>query len=138
MTSNRGLSCIVISSASEKSFSFAVRRSMTGNTNGKPAPQERFGHRPFYTRREASLRLSLPPRGRGTASAVDRVLSLAVICAKTFFHLHHPPFIPLVPYLPLRGTFPSRGRLMIRGKPAIKRLSGIAIIYTAAKPPLQV
>ena len=35
--------------------------------------------------------------------------------AKMFFHLHHPPFIPLVPYPPLRGTFPSRGRLTIRG-----------------------
>ena len=44
-----------------------------------------------------------------------RMLSLAVIYAKMFFHLHHPPFIPLVPYPPLRGTFPSRGRLTIRG-----------------------
>ena len=44
-----------------------------------------------------------------------RVLSLAVIYAKMFFHLHHPPFIPLVPYPPLWGTFPSRGRLTIRG-----------------------
>ena len=55
-----------------------------------------------------------------------RVLSLAVICAKTFFHPYHPPFIPPVPYPPLRGTFPARGRLTIRGKPAINRPSGIA------------
>ena len=60
--------------------------------------------------------MSLPRMGKGDRVAVDRVLSLAVICAKTFFHLHHPPFIPPVPYPPLRGTFPLRGRLfMLRG-----------------------
>ena len=41
-------------------------------------------------------------------------------------------FIPPVPYPPLRGTFPSRGRLTIRGKPAVKRPSGIAYLYSAA------
>ena len=52
--------------------------------------------------------------GRGTASAVDRVLSLAVICAKTFFHLHHLSFMPPVPYSPLRGTFPLEGKAAMR------------------------
>ena len=32
----------------------------------------------------------LPLEGKGDRGAVDRVLSLTVICAKTFFHLHHP------------------------------------------------
>ena len=90
---------------------------------------------PFlYSVRSAAL-LSLPHWGRGTASAVDRVLSLAVICAKTFFHLHHPPFMPPVPYPPLRGTFPSRGRLTIRayhpltcGKAATTTLNPLNLI----------
>ena len=54
-----------------------------------------FGHRPFIKdRREASLRLSLPHRERGTASAVDRVLSYIA-------YLRRSPslfFIPLEPY----------------------------------------
>ena len=50
---------------------------------------------------------SLPPWGRGTAIAVDRVLSYIVDlrCISSL------SFIPLVPYPPLRGTFPARGRL---------------------------
>ena len=51
--------------------------------------------------------LCLPHWGRGTASAVDRVLSF-IACLRRSFPLF---FIPLVPYPPLRGTFPSRGRL---------------------------
>ena len=68
----------------------------------------------YKNRREAALRLSLPRMGKGDRRAVDRVLSLVVICAKPFFHLHHLSFISQVPYPPLRGTFPSRGRLTIR------------------------
>ena len=51
--------------------------------------------------------LCLPHRGRGTAPAVDRVLSFILDLRRS------PPlfFIPLLPYPPLRGTFPSRGRL---------------------------
>ena len=57
---------------------------------------------------------SLPHWGRGTASAVDRVLSYNA-CLRCIFHLFQLSFMPLVPYPPLRGTFPSRGRLTIRG-----------------------
>ena len=54
----------------------------------------------------ASSYRSLPHWGRGTASAVDRVLSYIA-------YLRRSPslsFIPLEPYPPLRGTFPARGR----------------------------
>ena len=54
----------------------------------------------------ASSYRSLPHWGRGTASAVDRVLSYIA-------YLRRSPslsFIPPVPYPPLRGTFPTRGR----------------------------
>ncbi len=53
--------------------------------------------------------VAFPAWGRGTAPAVDRVLSLTA-------HLRRNSllaFIPRVPYSPLRGTFPSRGRLFI-------------------------
>ena len=73
---------------------------------------------------------SLPHWGRGTAPAVDRVLSLTAHLRR-IFHLLHLSFIPPVPYPPLRGTFPSRGRLTIRGKPAVKRPSGIVHLYSA-------
>ena len=62
----------------------------------------------YKNRREASFRLSLPHRGRGTASAVDRVLSSAVICAKTFsiciilFHTMSALSAP-AGHLPLEG-----------------------------------
>ena len=110
MTSNRGLSCIVISSASEKSFSFAVRRSMTGNTNGKPAPQERFGHRPFYTRCEAPLCLAFPigeggPRSGGQGALVNRLLETLL---PTFFHSASAPSAPSG-HLPLEGKADDTG-----------------------------
>ena len=60
----------------------------------------RRGWLPFFAAEPPPLRL--PHRGRGTASAVDRVLSLMA-------HLRRPPplsFIPLLPNPPLRGTFP--------------------------------
>ena len=79
-----------------------------------------------------SLRSPPSPRGEGgTAPAVDRVLSLTAHLRR-IFHLFQLSFIPPVPYPPLRGTFPSRGRLTIRGKPAVKRPSGIAHLYSAA------
>ena len=53
--------------------------------------------------------LCLPHRGRGTAPAVDRVLSLLAYLRR----ISPLFFIPLEPYPPLRGTFPSRGRLCI-------------------------
>ena len=59
--------------------------------------------------RSAPVLLAFPSRGRRTAPAVDRVLSLMA-------YLRRSPslfFIPLVPYPPLRGTFPSRGRLCV-------------------------
>ena len=75
--------------------------------------------------------VAFPAWGRRTAPAVDRVLSLTAHLRR-IFHLFHLSFIPPVPYPPLRGTFPSRGRLTIRGKPAVKRPSGIAHLYSAA------
>ena len=46
----------------------------------------------------------------GDSVSGARVLSLAVICAKTFFHLHHLSFIPLcAPTSALRAP-PSKGR----------------------------
>ena len=64
--------------------------------------------------------LCLPHWGRGTASAVDRVLSQTAYLRQFLFHLYHQletisplSFIPLVPYPPLQGTFPSRGRLCV-------------------------
>ena len=57
--------------------------------------------------------VAFPAWERGTAPAVDRVLSLTAHLRRTF-HLFHLSFIPPVPYPPLRGTFPSRGRLTIR------------------------
>ena len=75
--------------------------------------------------------VAFPAWERGTAPAVDRVLSLTAHLRR-IFHLFHLSFIPPVPYPPLRGTFPSRGRLTIRGKPTIKRPSGIALYIFAA------
>ena len=57
--------------------------------------------------------VAFPAWGRGTAPAVDRVLSLTAHLRR-IFHLFHLSFIPPVPYPPLQGTFPSRGRLTIR------------------------
>ena len=70
------------------------------------AERSEAGLASFFAAKPPSL--SLPQWGRGTASAVDRVLSLMA-------HLRRSPplsFIPLVPY-PARSlaTFPSRGRL---------------------------
>ena len=55
--------------------------------------------------------VAFPAWGRGTAPAVDRVLSLTAHLRR-IFHLFHLSFIPPVPYPPLWGTFPSRGRLL--------------------------
>ena len=69
-----------------------------------------FRHRPFIKdRREASLRLSLPHRGRGTAIAGDRVLSFIL-------DLRRSPslfFIPLEPY-PARSArhLPHAGKAL--------------------------
>ena len=60
-------------------------------------------------RKAVSSYRSLPHWGRGTASAVDRVLSYIA-------YLRRSPslsFIPPVPYPPLWGTFPTRGRLCV-------------------------
>ena len=77
----------------------------------KPLPLEGAAERSeaglasFFGGKAAS---SLPsPLGKGTTSAVDRVLSLIVDLRR----ISPLFFIPLVPYPPLRGTFPSRGRL---------------------------
>ena len=72
-----------------------------------------FRHRPFIKdRREASLRLSLPHRGRGTAIAGDRVLSFIL-------DLRRSPslfFIPLEPY-PARSArhLPHTGKALSVG-----------------------
>ena len=63
----------------------------------------------FFAAKPPSL--SLPPWGRGTASAVDRVLSLMA-------HLRRSPllsFIPLVPY-PARSArhLPHAGKALFR------------------------
>ena len=60
---------------------------------------------------------SLPHWGRGTASAVDRVLSYIAYLRRS----SSLSFIPPEPYPPLRGTFPTRGRLVCRGYPLLKR-----------------
>ena len=57
--------------------------------------------------------VAFPAWGRGTAPAVDSVLSLTAHLRR-IFHLFQLSFMPPVPYPPLRGTFPSRGRLTIR------------------------
>ena len=49
---------------------------------------------------------AFPAWGRGTASAVDRVLSLAAQMRLSFPYTTHLSFIPQSPYPPLRGTFP--------------------------------
>ena len=79
----------------------------------KPLPLEGAAERSeaglasFFGGKAAS---SLPsPLGKGTTSAVDRVLSLIVDLRR----ISPLFFIPLVPYPPLRGTFPSRGRLCV-------------------------
>ena len=77
---------------------------MTGDLNAT------FGHRPFIKNpREASLRLSLPHRGRGTAPAVDRVLSFIVDLRR----ISSLSFIPLVPY-PARSArhLPHAGKAL--------------------------
>ena len=92
---------------------------MTGDLNAT------FGHRPFIkNRREASLHLSLPHRGRGTASAVDRVLSYNVDLRRFplssyIAYLGRSPslfFIPLEPY-PARSArhLPHAGKAVCRG-----------------------
>ena len=75
---------------------------------------------------------SLPHWGRGTASAVDRVLSL-IVDLRCIFSLS---FIPLEPY-PARYArhLPHAGKMAIRGKPATRKPSGIAPYIFAAKPP---
>ena len=71
------------------------------------SPQRRLAS--FFAAKPPSL--SLPPWGRGTASAVDRVLSLMA-------HLRRSPplsFIPLVPY-PARSArhLPHAGKALFR------------------------
>ena len=73
--------------------------------------------------------VAFPAWGRGTAPAVDRVLSLTAHLRR-IFHLFHLSFIPPVSYPPLRGTFPSRGRLTIRGKPISADLRASLHIYS--------
>ncbi len=81
---------------------------MTGNTNGKPAPQERFGHRPFYTRREASLCLAFPigeggPRQRRSGAFVSSDLCKNVFpSASPAFHSASALSAPSG-HLPLEG-----------------------------------
>ncbi|MCI7318561.1 MAG: hypothetical protein MR506_00240, partial [Dialister sp.] len=53
-TGNRGLSRIVISSASEKSLSFAVWRMMSENRKRETCYPLTFWHRPLYIRGEAA------------------------------------------------------------------------------------
>ena len=73
----------------------------------------------YKNRCEASFRLSLPHRGRGTASAVDRVLSSAVICVKTFsicIILFHTACALSAP----AGHLPLEGKATIREYPLLK------------------
>ena len=58
---------------------------------GAPSPRGegwRYGNTVSQNGGVAATNL-LSPLGKGDRGAVDRVLSLAVICTKTFFHLHH-------------------------------------------------
>ena len=56
----------------------------------------------------ASSYRSLPHWGRGTASAVDRVLSYIAYLRRSL----SLSFMPPLPYPPLQGTFSTRGRLL--------------------------
>ena len=92
-----------------------------------------------------TIPLCLPHWGRGTASAVDRVLSYIVDLRR----ISPLSFIPLVPYPPLRGTFPSRGRLCVEDGvvlvsllfphgEGLKRKGASRTYIFVAKPPLKV
>ena len=116
---------------------FHAARTLSGSLRSPPSPRGKalsvvilFPHMCVFALtlwgKRYSRIVAFPAWGRGTAPAVDRVLSLTAHLRR-IFHLFHLSFIPPVPYPPLRGTFPSRGRLTIRGKPAVKRPSGIAL-----------
>ena len=80
---------------------------MTGDLNAT------FGHRPFIkNRREASLRLSLPHRGRGTAPAVDRVLPY-IACLRRSYPLLFIRSCPIRPF----GAPSPRGEGYVSGIP---------------------
>ena len=82
---------------------FHTARTLSGSLRSPPSPRGEG----FVSGIALSSFRCLPHWGRGTASAVDRVLSYIVDLRR----ISSLSFIPLVPYPPLRGTFPSRGRL---------------------------
>ncbi len=81
--------------------------------------------------------LCLPHRGRGTAPAVDRVLSLMAYLRRSSPLF----FIPLLPYPPLRGTFFHRKEDVSTRAPSLGRgegrsEAGLASFFAAEPPPL--
>ena len=101
---------------------FHAARTLSGSLRSPPSPRGEGFIRRYSFSTYACIRFeamgeavfsyrSLPHWGRGTAPAVDRVLSLTAHLRR-IFHLFHLSFIPPVPYPPLRGPFPSRGRLL--------------------------
>ena len=65
----------------------------------------------FHTASALSAPAWPPPlEGKGDRGAVDRVLSLTVICSKTFFHLHHPLSCRSAPPTSALRAPPSKGR----------------------------
>ena len=99
---------------------FHAASTLSGSLRSPPSPRGEGFVRPYCFSTHACIRSddarkavfsfrSLPHWGRGTAPAVDRVLSYIVDLRR----ISSLFFIPLVPYPPLRGTFPSRGRLCV-------------------------
>ena len=100
---------------------FHAARTLSGSLRSPPSPRGEGFIRRYSFSTYACIRSDImgkavfsyrspPPWGRGTAPAVDRVLSY-IAGLRRIIHLFQLSFIPPVPYPPLRGTFPSRGRL---------------------------
>ena len=104
---------------------FHAARTLSGSLRSPPSPRGEGFIRRYSFSTYACIRFeamgeavfsyrSLPHWGRGTAPAVDRVLSY-IACLRRIFHLFQLPFMPLGPY-PARFArhLPHGGRLTIR------------------------
>ena len=105
---------------------FHTASTLSGSLRSPPSPREEG----FVSRKAVSSFRCLPHRGRGTASAVDRVLSQTTYLRRSFPLF----FMPLVPYparfarhLPHASPFPWKGL------PSAARRGWIP--FGAVKPP---